>query len=376
MAIEIIPVRNSKQLKHFLKFEWQINKDVKNWISPLYMERKKLLDTKRNPFFEHAEIEFFLAYKDEKLCGRIAAITNQNYNDFQGNKAGMWGFFECINDQEAANALFKAAADWLKSKGKDEMIGPMNPSTNDECGMLIDGFDTPPFLMMTHTLPYYPKLTEGFGNKKAKDLYAWLLTTETAIKSIPEKMVRVSEKILDKYNIQIRNIRIKDIKNEIKLIKEVYNDAWSRNWGFVPFTDVEIDKLAADLKTIADERMIFIAEKAGKPVGFCVSLPNLNEIMVKIPNGRLLPTGIFKLLFGLKKIKQVRVIILGVIKEIQSLGLSSVFFINTILNAKKYGYTGGELSWILEDNHAMNKVIEIVGSNIYKTYRIYTYPLN
>jgi hypothetical protein len=375
MAIQIVPVTTARQKKQFIKYEWQINRNLKNWVSPLLMERTKLLNTKKNPFFEHAQIELFLAYKDDVLSGRIAAIINENHNKFQEDEAGFWGFFDCIDDQDVADALFKTVAEWLKARNMKEMIGPMNPSTNDECGMLIDGFEKPPFIMMTHNHPYYPKLTEGFGNKKVKDLYAWHLTTPKALKSIPEKMIRVSQKILKKYNIEIRNLSMKDLVNDVKLIKEVYNDAWSRNWGFVPFTEAEIDKLAVDLKPIADERMIFIAERDGKPIGFSVSLPNLNEVLAKIPNGKLLPGGVFKLLFGMKKIEQVRVIILGVIKELQFVGLGSVFILNTILNAEKYGYTGGELSWILEDNDLMNKGIESVGADRYKTYRIFTYDL-
>lgn len=316
-----------------------------------------------------------LAHKNGKIVGRIAAITNRNYNDFHNDKTGFWGFFDCIDDQDAANALFRAAADWLKEKKRDVMIGPMNPSTNDEAGLLITGFDTPPYLMMTHNPDYYPGIVEGFGNVKAKDLYAWMITTEEAEKNITEKMIRVSEKIIKKYDLKIRNLKVKDLKNEIKLVKEIYNNAWSENWGFVPFTDEEINHVAADLKDIADENLLLLAEKNGEPIGFSVTLPNVNEIFAKIPNGRLLPTGIFKLLTGLKKIKTVRVVILGVKKEYQFLGLGAIFYIESIRRARKLGYQAGEMSWILEDNHAMNRAIEAVGSRIYKKYRIYSYPL-
>lgn len=375
MAVNIITVSSSKEKKQFIDFEWEVNKNTPNWISPLRMERFKVLDTKKNPFYSHSEIQLFLAYKDNKLAGRIAAITNQNYNDFQQDNAGFFGFFDCFNDQEIANALFKAAGDWLKAKGKDLMYGPMNPSTNDEVGILIDGFNTPPYMMMTHNASYYPKLAEGYGLTKAKDLYAWFVTTEDALKNISEKMRRVSEKILKKYKITIRNLVIKNLKDEIQLIKDIYNNAWSRNWGFVPFTDEEINHLAADLKQVADEDLLLLAEKEGNPIAFSLTLPNINELLQKIPDGRLLPTGIFKLITGMKKIKYLRVLVLGVKKEFQFLGLGSIFYIETIMRAKQKGYLGGEMSWILEDNYTMNKPIEDVGAKKYKTYRVYQYPL-
>jgi len=375
MAIKIVPVRTSKQKKLFIDYEWQANRDTKNWVSPLRMERNVLLDTKKNPFWTHAEMEMFLAYDNDKLVGRIAAITNANYNDFHKDKSGFWGFFECENNQEVANALFDAAAQWLREKDRDSMLGPMNPSTNDECGVLIEGFDTKPYIMMRHNPEYYPAIIEGYGNTKAKDLYAWLSSSKDAMENITDKMLRVSSKIQEKYNLNIRNIKLKNLKEEIKLVKEVYNNAWSQNWGFVPFTNEEFDHIANDLKDIADEDLMLLAEKDGKPVGFSITLPNINEIMERIPDGKLLPTGIFKLLTGLKKIKTVRVIILGVVKEFQHLGLGSIFYINTIRKAYEKGYWGGEMSWILEDNYTMNRAIEAFGSKIYKKYRIYTYPL-
>ena len=302
------------------------------------------------------------------LCGKS---NYQYYND----KSGFWGFFSCENDQEAANALFTEAAKWLKAKNKDQMLGPVDPSTNDQCGLLIEGFDSPPFIMMNHNPPYYQTLVENFGHKKAKDLFAWYQTTKDALDNISDKMYRVSSKIREKYEISIRNISIKKLNEEIKLIKEVYNNAWSENWGFVPFTDDEINHVAANLKLIADEELLLLAERNGKPIGFSVSLPNVNEILAKITNGRLLPGGIFKLLLGKKKIKDVRVIILGVNKEYQFLGLGSIFYIETIKRAYEKGYRAGEMSWILEDNSTMNKAIEAIGSNLYKKYRIYSYPV-
>ncbi|KAA3611306.1 MAG: hypothetical protein D8M58_15175 [Calditrichaeota bacterium] len=373
MSIKVVPVRSKIEKKLFINYEWQANKNTENWVSPLRMERNELLNTKKNPFFAHAKIELFLAYTKDKIVGRIAAITNENHNKFHNDNVGFWGFFECENNQEAANALFENAASWLKQENKDAMLGPMNPSTNDECGTLIDGFETKPFLMMRHNPSFYPKLIEEFGNKKAKDLWAWYTTPENSVNNISEKMERVASKIEKKYKLTIRNISVKNIKSEIKLIKEVYNNAWTPNWGFVPFTDAEIDHAAANLKDIAVGDMMFLAEKDGKPIGFCITLPNVNEIFARIPNGKLLPTGIFKLLFGIKKIKSVRTLIMGVNKEYQFLGLGSIFYIRSIKKALEKGYTSAEMSWILEDNDLMNKAIESIGSKVYKKYRIYQY---
>jgi len=373
MSVEILPVQNAKQKKLFLDFEWEVNRNTENWISPMRMEREKILNTKKHPFYKHSEIQLFLAYTDGKLSGRIAAIVNDNYKDFENETAGFWGFFDAYQNQEVADALFNSAVDWLKTKNKKMMYGPMNPSTNDEVGILIDGFDTPPYMMMTHNPQYYPELIEKYGMTKAKDLWAWFATTDTAMQNISEKMLRVSQKIMKKYNLTLRNLVIKNLKDEIKLVKDIYNNAWSENWGFVPMTDDEINLLASDLKTVADENLLLIAEKEGNPIAFSLTLPNINEILEKIPNGRLFPTGIFKLLTGIKKIKTVRVLVLGVKKEFQFLGLGAVFYIETIRRAKERGYTGGEMSWILEDNYTMNRPIESVGATKYKTYRVYRY---
>jgi hypothetical protein len=375
MAIEIREAKSRGEMKKFIGFEWTINRNTPNWVSPLRMERKKILNAGKNPFFQHAEMACYLAFKDGKLSGRIAAITNKNHNDFHQDKAGFWGFFDCIDDHAVAGELFKAAADWLRARDRDFMLGPMNPSTNDEAGMLIDGFDTPPFIMMTHNPSYYPGLCDRFGHVKTKDLYAWYISTAAANENITEKMIHVADKIQQNYQIKLRNLNMKKLADEVKVIKDIYNNAWSKNWGFVPLTDAEINKLAGDLKMIADPDLLFIAEQDGVPMAFSLTLPNINEVLARIPNGRLFPTGIFKLLTGIKKIHDVRVIVLGVKKEYQFSGLGSLFYLKTIRKALAKGYQAGEMSWILEDNSTMNRAIESIGSKCYKTYRIYRYEL-
>jgi hypothetical protein len=367
--IEIKTVAGKKDVMKFIKMPWQIYKDDPNWVPPLIIDRKKLLDKTHNPFFKHAEMEMFLAYKDGELCGRIAAIPNENHNKFHEDNMGFFGFFEAENDPEIAKALLDTAKNWVKEKGKNGMFGPMNPSTNDETGLLVDGFDTPPFIMMTYNPPYYKDLYEGYGLEKAKDLLAWFWDIRGV--EFPEKLVKIADVAKRRSGIKLRNLKLKDLRSELELVLEVYNNAWSKNWGFVPMTKEEILHAADDLKQIADEDYLFIAEKDGKPVAFSVTLPNINEVLIKIKNGKLFPTGIFKLLTGIKKTKSVRVLMLGVVKELQNAGLGPLFYLESFKVGQRKGIIGGEFSWILEDNIAMNKGAEAMGATISKTYRVY-----
>jgi GNAT superfamily N-acetyltransferase len=368
-GIEFKTVNSKRDLTEFIKLQWNFYQDDPYWVPPLIMDRKKLLDRNKNPFFEHAEMEMFIAYRDGEAVGRIAAITNENHNNFHEDKMGFFGFFESVNDQEVATALLDKAAEWLKAHDRDTMMGPMNPSTNDEAGMLIDGFDKAPYLMMTHNPRYYMELMDNYGMEKAKDLYAWEVMLDKV--ELSEKMLRVGSKVQEKYGLTLRNLKLKKLNEELELVRQVYNDAWSKNWGFVPMTEAEINHAADDLKQIADEDLLLIAEKDGRPIGFSVTIPNINEVLIKIPNGKLFPTGLFKLLTGQKKIRTVRVIILGIVKEFQFAGLGSMFYLESIRRAKEKGLAGGEMSWILEDNHTMNRAIQSLGSEKHKTYRIY-----
>jgi hypothetical protein len=367
--IEVRTVLSKKDLMQFIKFPWQIYKNDPHWVPPLILDRKNLLNKKKNPFYTHAEMEMFLAYKNDELVGRIAAITNENHNKFHQDKAGFFGFFESTDDTDVTHALFAEGEKWLREKGKETVLGPMNPSTNDEVGLLIKGFDTPPYVMMGHNPEYYGKLIESQGYKKAKDLYDWLLDIRGMI--IPEKIQRIADMSLKKYNLTIRNIDTKNLGRDIKYIREIYNDAWSRNWGFVPFTDEEIDHLGADLKQIVIDEFVLLAFKDERPIGFLLCIPNINEILIKNRSGRLLPTGLIKLLTGMKKIKTVRTITLGIVRDFQHIGLGTILYTENIKRAQRRNLDGGEMSWILEDNEAMNRPIELLGSKLYKIYRIY-----
>jgi len=367
--IEVRAVSSKRDLMQFIKLPWKIYDKDPYWVPPLIIDRKNLLNKKKNPFYTHAEIEMFLAYKNNELVGRIAAITNENHNKFHEDKAGFFGFFESIDDTDVAQALFTECEKWLRERDRDTVLGPMNPSTNDETGLLIKGFDSPPYILMGHNPEYYGKLIENQGYEKAKDLYDWLLDIRGM--KIPEKIQRIADTSLKKYDLTIRNIDMKNLQRDIKFIREIYNDAWSRNWGFVPFTDEEIDHLGADLKQIVMEDLVLIAFRGDRPIGFLLCIPNINEILIKNRSGRLFPTGLFKLMIGMKKIKTVRTITLGIVKDYQHIGLGTILYTQNIIRAQKRNLDGGEMSWVLEDNEAMNRPIELLGSKLYKIYRVY-----
>ncbi|MBN2365842.1 MAG: hypothetical protein EH225_07440 [Calditrichaeota bacterium] len=371
--IIIKSVENKAQLMDFIKFAWKINAGDPNWVPPLVMDRKKILDKNKNPFFQHSEAEYFLAYKNGELVGRIAAITNQMHNDFHKDNSGFFGFLEGIDDPNVFRALLDTAREWLKKKGKDFMMGPMNPSTNDEIGILIDGFDTPPYFMMTHNPPYYQELMETLGFPKVKDVLAFMIDKESFIFS--DKLIQVARATKEKLGVVIRAVDMDDFQAELARIRSIYNNAWSRNWGFVPMTPEEFDFLAADFKKIIDPRLVLIAEIKGKPVGFSLALPDYNQVFAKIPNGRLFPLGWLKFLIYRKKINSLRVITLGVIQELQHAGIGGLFYLETFERGTKNGYNSAEMSWILEDNNMMIRAAKLMGGRPYKTYRIYGVPL-
>ncbi len=369
--VVVRPVQSRRDLSSFVKFPWQIYRGNPYWVPPLIADVKKLLDRQKNPFFLHSQAEYFLAERDGSTAGRIAAIVNDNHNQFHNEKTGFFGFFECVDDQEVADALFEAAASWLRSKGMEIMRGPMNPSTNDTIGLLLDAYDRPPLIMMTYNPPYYVQLVDRFGMAKVMDVYAYWMD---ATQPLPEKLIRVTEKVRKKEGLTFRSINMKEFWAEVDRIHQIYNKAWSYNWGFVPMTTEEFHHLAKDLKTVVDPDLAFIAEMHGQPVGFCLTLPDFNQALHKI-NGRLLPFGIFKLLYYARKIDQARVITMGVIREYQKRGIDSLFYLETYRRAVAKGYKGGEFSWVLENNTMMRRTAEMMGGRIYKTYRIYDYKL-
>jgi len=370
-TISLLKVDNEVLKNKFIKLPWKLYKGNSNWVPPLKFDVRNNLDTKKNPFYQHSKLEMWLAEKDGMVAGRIAAIINDNHNILHNDKVGFFGFFECIDDDEVAIALFDAASGYLRDNGMEIIRGPVNPSTNDECGLLIEGFDKPPALLMTYNPQYYQHLIENYGFEKAKDLYAYIIYEEQVKKdNVFSRLERMSELIKKKENIKIRQINLKNLDEEIQKVRVVYNSAWEKNWGFVPMTEAEFHHIAKNLKAIVREDLVFFAEVDGKPVGFSLSLPDYNQVFIKM-NGRIFPFGIFKLLANRKKIDTIRVLIMGVIPEYQRKGIDGVFVYHTIKNGLSTGINKAEISWVLEDNLPMVQTAEKLGSNIYKRYRIF-----
>jgi GNAT superfamily N-acetyltransferase len=340
-------------------------------VPPLISNQKVLLNPGKHPFYKHAEAQFFLALLRGKVLGRIAALVDHEHNRVHDEKTGFFGFFESIDDSAVSDKLFSAAYDWVKSRKMINFRGPVNPCQNEDCGLLVNAFDLPPVLMMPYNPPYYEQLLEGFGLKKAMDLFAYRIEASSRK---PEKLVRVAELLRKKKKISVRPIDMKNFDAEAKKVWYVYNNAWSKNWGFVPMTKDEFQHLARNLKPVVDPELALMAEINGEPIGFSLALPNINEALIRL-KGRLFPTGFAKLIWYSRKIRSIRIIIMGVIHEYRNQGIDAIFYLDTWRNAAKKGFTWGEMSWILENNEMMNRVAQMLGGNIYKTYRMYQKPV-
>ena len=371
MSVNIIPVQSKKEWTTFVNFPYRHYGTSPFWVAPLLMDQKVLLDTQKNPFFKHAEAQFFLAEKEGKIAGRIAAIVDERHNEVHLEKMGFFGFFETINDSTVSGALLAAAKDWIREKGMTALRGPVNPCLNEDCGLLIDAFDSPPVLMMPYNYDYYPRHIEQFGLKKVMDLWAYYMDDSNPP---PKRLVRAGEAIRRRRKITILPIDKKNYREEVQKVKMIYNKAWEKNWGFIPMTDDEFDHLAKNLKTVIMPEMALMAEVNGEPVGFSLALPDMNQALIRL-KGRLLPTGLLKLLYYEKKIDMARVIIMGVIPEYRNLGVDALFYLDTWKNGTEKGFRRAEMSWILETNTLMNRALQMLDAKIYKTYRLYQMPL-
>lgn len=366
MAITVIPVDNNRSLSEFIHFPYRLLKRWKAFVPPLISDVKTTLDKQKNPFFQHADIQMFLARENGRVVGRIAAIIDRNFIETRKEMIGLFGFFDAIDDAYVAKALFNTASKWLREENLKKMLGPANPSMNDEIGVLIDAFNLPPRVKMVWNPPYYPILYEEAGFKKSMDVLAWTMSKE----DISDRLLRMGDAIVKRTKASFRTPDLKNFDKEMNMFRSIYNEAWAQNWGFVPWTKDEFDHAAKSIKQILDKDLVLIAEVDGKPVGFSLALPDINLALRHI-NGRLFPFGLPILLWHARKIKEVRVVILGVIKEYRNKGIDTALYYETFMRGTKKGYNIGEMSWILENNEPMIKMLQMMGAKPYKTYRLY-----
>lgn len=363
-------VTTKEEKNKFLKFPYSHYKSDEHWIAPLLMEQKKLLDKEKNAFYKNGNIALFLAEQNGEVCGRIAAIEDHRFNEYHDTGTGFFGFFECIDDTSAAKLLLKVATDWLIERGYKEVIGPSNPSMMDEIGVLVEGFQHDPSILMPYHKPYYDKLIKSAGFEKEMDMYAYRVTQESVSF---DRMYRAEEIVKRRYpRLHIREIDLKNIEDEVQIVRHIFNQAWKDNWGFIPLTEDELAATADDFKMILDPKVAHIAEIAGEPIAFSIGLPDLNQALKKLDgDGKLFPFGIFKLLWHQRKINRIRTALMGVLPEYQGKGIDALLHKEAILNGRQQGYWSSELSWVLETNSNMIRVAERIGAKIEKTYRMY-----
>jgi GNAT superfamily N-acetyltransferase len=369
--IKISKVRSRADRNAFIRFPWRIYRNDPAWVPPLIIERKAFLDRKRHPFYLHGDAALFLAKRNGEVVGRIMASDDPNYNAEHQSNVGCFGLFDCVDDQDVAARLFEAAAGWVRQKGGQEIMGPIDYSTNYICGLLIDGFEYPPTILTAHNPSYYAELIEKAGFSKAKDWYAWWFADPA---KAAMRLRRIAGRFQDRQQITIRPGNLKNIADESRRLRQVYNRAWQHNWGFVPFTEAEFEFMQKEMRPLLVPEFVWLAEAGGEPVGFVLCLPDINVVLQKL-DGRLtrfgLPIGLIKLLYYKSRLKKARLVALGVIEEYRRAGVAETLVLRIVEEAMiKRGFTG-ELSMTLEDNFMVNRFVEAIGAQRYKTYRIY-----
>ncbi len=364
--VRVRPASTARDVRRFLDYAYARNAGDPHWVAPLRMAEHERLTPKKNPFFAHADVELLLASRHDQVVGRIAAIDDRLHLQTHGDNAAIFGFFEAA-DPDAALALLEAAEHWADARGRASIRGPMNPSLNESAGVLVDGFDSDPMLMMPHNPPEYGAYLESAGYRKAKDLWAWLyeITAEP-----PPVIVKLAARLRDRHHIVVRPLNLAEFEREVERLRAIYCSAWAGNWGFVPPTEAEFRRLASELKPIFDPRGAVCAEVGGRAVACAIAVPDINQAL-KGTNGRLFPSGLLRLLLRRRYIDQLRLLLLGVDAEYRAIGLYPV-----LLDALHRQLAGGpyrrvEFSWVLEDNRDINQPAEMAGARRYKTYRIY-----
>ncbi len=372
--LEIKPVVSKKDWRAFISLPWSIYTRYPHWVPPLRVTVRDTLNTNKNPFFRHAQMLPLLAERDGEFVGRVAGIIDQVHNDYHCEQSAFFGFFECVNDQRTCDALMDTVADWAREHGMNRLLGPVNPSTNHECGMLIDGFDKDPRIMMPYNPPYYIDLVTGYGFERAKDLTAWDVDSA---KHFTDRLVKIADRQKRRSQITVREVDMRRFDREVGTILEIYNQAWDKNWGFVPMDETEFRHMANDMKMIMDPGLCLIAEVGGEPAAFGLTLPNINQVLKKIPAGKLFPSGIFKLLWyffgpGRKStVTESRILALGIKHEHRSLALGALLYAEYIQRSPALGMPVGEASWILEDNREMLHSLEAMNAEQTRRYRVY-----
>jgi hypothetical protein len=372
-SVSIRPVRTRRELKRFVKVPFRLHRDRPQWVPPLILERMEFLNRKKNPWFQHGEAEFFIAERDGEPVGRISAQVDSRWDEYQGGSDAMFGFFEATEDPEVVAALFDAAAGWARAKGRRRLLGPMDFTTNDEIGILVEGFERRPMILEPWHPPFYGELIEAEGFAKAMDVLMWELQFGDLKegKRFDPSIHAAAEKALKDEGIAIRTMRKREMADEVRRFMDIYNEAWGHNWGFVPITDAEVEFQAKNLKQVIDERWAYMAEKDGEAIGAALTLPDINQVMAKL-NGRLLPFGWARFLLGKRKIDQCRVFALGVKHEHRHTGVAAGLYLKHLEEAAvPGGIVGGEMGWILETNEPMNRAMEGMGGKVVKKYRLY-----
>jgi GNAT superfamily N-acetyltransferase len=374
-AIEISIVGSRRDRDDFIKFPWRIYRNDPAWVPPLIVERRTFLDRKRHPFYQHGDAELFLARRNREIVGRIMASDDPRYNELHQSNVGCFGLFECIDNREVASALFEAASNWLRARGRNEIMGPIDYSTNYVCGLLVDGFEHPPTLLTAHNPSYYAALIEKWGFVKEIDFYGWWFSDATAA---AVRLRKLAVRLQPRARFTIRHGDMRNLPAESVRLRRIYNEAWRDNWGFVPFTEAEFVHLTAEMKPLLRGDFTAVAEIDGDPIGFVIGLPDINIALQKI-NGRLttfgIPIGLAKLLYHKWRLKKARLIAMGVRPQFRKLGVSEMLVLRVMEEGMvKCGFAA-ELSMTLENNIMVNRFIEAIGATRYKTYRIYSRPL-
>ncbi|RLB54804.1 MAG: N-acetyltransferase [Deltaproteobacteria bacterium] len=373
MSVVVRQAESKADRKKFVLLPWKLYRNDPRWVPPLVMDRLETLDEKKNPFFEHGRAALFLAERDGEVVGRITAHSNTLHNEYHKDKTGFFGFFECVDDETVARALLERAEDWLRQQGHDRVLGPENFSVNEEVGLLVEDKEGPPMIMCTYNPPYYARLIETGGYEKAKDLFGWAYQ----VGDVPDAPRQIAGAVEKHPGLVVRQADPKHMERDVRIVRDIFNSAWSRNWGFVPWTEAEVKHSAKMMKMIIVPELTAIAEVDGQPAGMMLAFPNLLEA-IKDLNGRLFPTGMLKLVWrvmlGRYKFQAARLFLLGVKPEFRGSvlgGLSVLLYVKAHEGALKVGIKGGELGWTLEDNEKINQGIQFMGGRLAKIYRVY-----